>query len=91
MAFVEEFRRWTLNSCYFEASNPMMGLVVPFPSGPIPAVRLLLLASMSDLLELHIRLKWVRRSGGRDRPQTTQALSPAQPNRKVKSRETRGS
>lgn len=62
-----------------------MGLVVPSASAPIPVDWLLLLAAAaattSELLELHIRHEWVRRSGaaGTD---TDHSTNPAQPNRK---------
>lgn len=67
-----------------EHSSPTRGLVVPSPSAPIPVDRQLLLlqaATTSELLELHIRHEWVRRSSGRDRrrPHGPHKHSTAQP------------
>lgn len=68
-----------------------MGVVVPSPSAPIPAERqtaAAATASTSELLELHIRLEWVRRSSGREQTdtdhRTPQPSQPAQ-QKKVKS------
>lgn len=68
-----------------------MGWVVPSPSAPIPADRqtaAAATASTSELLELHIRLEWVRRSSGREQTDTDhhtpQPSQPAQ-QKKVKS------
>lgn len=91
MASIEESRSWPLDSCYLKHSSPGMGLVVPSPSALIPADRLTAAAATantSELLELHIRLEWVRRSSGREQTDTDhhtpQPSQPAQ-QKKVKS------
>lgn len=74
MASIKESRSWPLDPCCLKHSRPGMGLVVPSPPALIPADRLTAAAattaSTSELLELHIRLEWVRRSSGREQTDT---------------------
>lgn len=90
MASIEESRSLPLDSCYLKHSSPGMGLVVPSPSALIPADRLTAAAataSTSELLELHIRLEWVRRSSGREQTDTDHHTpQPSQPAQQKKAK-----